>query len=218
MKILYIPAKNKIPLSISNLKSKIKKLPNKIGLISTVQFSDIIPKIASIIRLENKIPVFYKKPIILGCDLKAGVKIQNKVDCFLYIGSGRFHPIALSLSLKKEIPIFVFNPNTNTFKKLDYREVQKMKRRQKAAYIRYLSKNEIGILVSTKQGQCNLKQALSLKKDIEEKGKKAYIFLTDHFSEHQLENWPNLAWINTMCPGLSREMPSRLLDFRNIKK
>ncbi|MFA5084489.1 MAG: diphthamide synthesis protein, partial [Candidatus Paceibacterota bacterium] len=65
-----------------------------------------------------------------------------------------------------------------------------------------------GILVSTKPGQNKTKQALALKKKLEHEGKKAYIFSFDNFDINQLENFPEIkCWINTMCPGLSREQP-----------
>ena len=35
------------------------------------------------------------KAQILGCDTTAAEKIKDKVDAYLYIGTGKFHPIAL---------------------------------------------------------------------------------------------------------------------------
>ena len=45
---------------------------------------------------------------ILGCDAKSAGKIAERVDSFLYIGDGEFHPIAIALETKK--PVYKYNP------------------------------------------------------------------------------------------------------------
>lgn len=211
MKILYVPAKQKVSIPSEIIKKIGKKLPKAIGLVTTIQFSQLAKKFYLIFKTQNKKVFLSQKGIILGCNLKAATEIQNKVSCFLYIGSGNFHPLQLALSLKK--PIFIFNPNTLQFYSLDLKEINKIKARQKAAYVKYLSLDKKGILISIKPGQIKLKEALRLKKEIEKKGEKAYLFLMDNFIPEQLENW-KLAWINTACPGLSLE--NQILYYKNL--
>ncbi|UCD20900.1 MAG: diphthamide synthesis protein [archaeon] len=219
MKVLFVPTQSNVSISDSIIQKISRKLPKKIGIISTIQFSYLINQFRSVLRREGKSVFVDKKGLILGCDVKSGLTLQNKVDVYLYIGSGRFHTLALALELKNQKPIFIFNPSTLDFYEFNWDEVKKIKQKQKAAHVKFLSEDKIGIIVSTKSGQNNLSEAFNLKKQFEKKKKKSYIFLTDNFDLNQLENFPEIkSWVNTACPGLSRENPSLILDFRNIKK
>ena len=157
-----------------------------------------------------------EKGQILGCRVEAATKLENKVDAFLYIGSGKFHPLAVALKLKKQKPIFIFNPLSEQFFKLENKEIEKYKARKKGQKIKFLSARKVGILVSIKPGQNKLKQAQILKKKLEKQNKKAYIFLFDNFQPEQLENWPEIdCWVNTACPGLNLDYP-KLIDLDNL--
>ena len=123
---------------------------------------------------------------ILGCDVSAAEKIKNKVDCFLYIGDGKFHPIALGL-LGKDV--YIFNPMDNNFDKLDARIIINYKKKIKGAYLKFLNSDNIGILVSTKQGQAYDVSKLDLLKN-KYKNKKFYYFIFDTLNINELENFP----------------------------
>jgi len=70
--------------------------------------------------------------------------------------------------------------------------------------MQFLNSEKIGILISTKPGQENLKKALSLKNKL--KNKKSYFFLADEIDTRQFENFSDInAWINTACPRLDFE-------------
>lgn len=206
-KYLFIPAKfnKRIILPKLNFKEKV------IGLITTVQFLHQLKDISQQLKKQNKKAIIGGQ--ILGCNTKAAIKIENKVDCFLYIGSGKFHPLSVALSLKKDKPIYIFNPLTSEFSRLNEKDITFSKAKKKTAKIKFLSANKIGILVSTKPGQNKLKRALELKEKLEKKGKKCYIFLANDIDVNQLENFPQIeAWINTTCPGLSLENPFIWID------
>jgi len=141
---------------------------------------------------------------VLGCDVSAAIKIQNKVDALLYIGSGRFHPIGVAINTKKDV--FIFNPATNIFSKLDEKEIEKYKKNKKVRYVKFLHANNIGILVSTKLGQCSYKKAVGIKKNLEGKGKKAFIFAFDTLNSNEMENFPFIDfWVNTACPRIAND-------------
>jgi len=210
MKLLFIPARSKKGVSLS---FQTKGLPGRLGLASTIQFADSLKSIKSFLEKSGK-KVFIGKSKsmslepgqVLGCNAEAAVQVQKQVDAFLYIGTGRFHPLAIALSTGK--PVFIFNPETNQVTKLDENEIKKAKAMKKTQQIKFLSANSFGILVSTKPGQNKLKQALKLKNKLEKQRKKARIFMSDTFDINQLENFPSIeCWINTMCPGLSKEQP-----------
>ncbi|MFH1823376.1 MAG: diphthamide synthesis protein [archaeon] len=191
MKFFFIPAKYNANFSLEKLKSLGSK---KFGLITTIQFVDLIPKIKKILNIVTSKAPGLNEAQILGCNPLAGVQIESKVDAFLYIGSGKFHVYGLALKTKK--PIFIFNPLTNQLSEFDRKELDKLEKRKKAQEIKFLSAEKLGVLVSIKPGQCNLRKALEIKK-------KKYVFLFDNLDSNQFENFPEIdCWVNTACPGL----------------
>ncbi|MEM4266943.1 MAG: diphthamide synthesis protein, partial [Candidatus Nanoarchaeia archaeon] len=88
MKIMFIEAKyNK---DIKGILKKVK-IKGKVGLLTTAQHIHQLKEAQKIIK--NSIIGGQ----ILGCNFKNAEKIKNKVDCFLFIGSGDFHPLELAL-------------------------------------------------------------------------------------------------------------------------
>src|SRR3989344_1588884 len=126
MKIVFIPTKYTGKVELDKL--ELDKLPKKIGIVTTAQFLDKSKYIIKYLE-KNQKEVFIDKDKqknkgqILGCDVSAAIKIQDKVDAFLYIGSGRFHPIGVALKTNKDV--FCFNPTTNIFSKLYEKEIEK---------------------------------------------------------------------------------------------
>ena len=97
----------------------------------------------------------------MGCRQDEAEKIKDKVNGFLYIGSGYFHPIGLHLKTKK--PVLIFNPTDNTLKPLEQAQVKNFLKQKKAAKLTFLNANKVGVLVSTKTGQNNIEKAIKLK-------------------------------------------------------
>ena len=94
MKRIYIRAETDIDLE--PLLKKIKIPEKKVGLFTTVQFEHGVEKI--------KNAQFIFAGSILGCHIDNVLKILKKVDAFLFIGSGDFHPISLRTFHK---PIYI---------------------------------------------------------------------------------------------------------------
>ena len=212
MKLMFVEARYKKKVTMSK---HISKLPSKIGLITTVQFIGQIKEVKSELeKCEKK--VFLGKGNhtiysgqVLGCDVDAAVSIEKKVDAFLYIGSGLFHPIAISLKTKKQV--FTFNPLTEKFSKIDRKEAEKINKRKKGALIKFLSSKEVGVVVTTKPGQKQLKEAFELKNKF--KDKNFYFLIFDTIDFNQLENFPFVeCFVNTACPRIALD------DSINISK
>ncbi len=215
MKTLFIHAKYKKKITLPKIKIREK---GKIGIITTIQFLHQLKAIQQQLKKQKILAIIGGQ--ILGCNTKNVQKIQNKVQAFLYIGSGKFHPIqaALSLSIKNQNkPIYIYNPLTKQFSKLKQEEINKAQAKKKTARIKFLSSNNFGILVSTKPGQNHLKEAKEIKQKLNNKNKKAYIFVFNTLDINQLENFPKIqCWINTACPGLSLEHP--FIWYENLPK
>jgi len=203
MKTLFLEGKYEGKIILSKI--KINELPKKIGLVTTVQFVDYLDKIKN--YLKNKKIFVGKgkqkyKGQILGCDVSAAENV--KVDAFLYVGTGKFHPLIVGVKTGKDV--FTLNPITGAFNKVDDKEIENYKKRKKVAMVKFLSSENIGVLVSTKKGQYyDVKKIGLLEKKYPKK--KFYIFMAETIDYKQLENFPFIeAWVNTACPRIEEDI------------
>ncbi len=129
---------------------------------------------------------------------------------FLFVGGGRFHALGVALSTIK--PTILANPfdqktyllNTQVTKLLHQHWIL-IKKAKKA--------KNFGILVSLKPGQENFKNAMKIKKIIENMGKNAVIILLREIIPEALMEFPTVdAYVNTACPRVSFDAPLKFLQ------
>ena len=189
MKTIFIPAKSKQELDYSNIIGQLEKLPKNIAICYSIQFEHQAKELASI--LKNKHITAIKQ--ILGCSRPS---FPKNTQAIILIGQGRFH----SVSLQYETGIKVYLIENSKINEVSEKDVENMKKKQKASHVNYLSQNKIGILITNKPGQQRLQKALELKKKL--KTKKTYLFLCNNIDTSEFENFGLKSWINTACPRL----------------
>jgi len=199
METLFVPCEHKADV-IPVLKKILSMIEGykRIGILTTAQHLSQMDKAREFLVNSGKNAVVGGQ--VLGCNQEAATDIEDRVDAFLYIGSGRFHP--LGISLKTEKPVFVANPYSNSADEISQEEREKWLKKKKARISRALSAEKFGILVSTKEGQLNLSSALDIQKKLEAKGKKAILFAGVELSPDRLLGYDVGCWINTACPRL----------------
>lgn len=203
MKRLFIPAEAEVDI-IPVVEKALKKLPQKIGLLTTAQHLGKL-KLAKDFLEKNRKNVFVGGQV-LGCNQANAEKIAEKVDCFLFIGSGEFHPAGVLLKTGKRI--IVANPYSGDVSEISEADIEKIKKRKKGALLKFHEAKNIGILVSTKPGQQNIEEAEKLRKKYGEK--KFYLFVADTFDFNELENFPFIGcWVNTACPRIAEEQAKK---------
>ena len=221
MKIMMVEVRYKGKINLSNLDAS--KFPKNIGLATTVQFIDHVDEIIKYLEGNGKVLFIDKarqkyEGQLLGCDVSGAGKIKDEVDAFLYIGTGKFHPLGIALNIDKEV--FCYDPISAMMAKIDRNEIERYNKRRKAAYLKFLQASEIGVLVSLKPGQNNFRKAVELKKEL--KDKNCYIFAFDTLEFNQLENFPFVeCWINTACNRIiddSEKFSRPLVDLGDIEK
>lgn len=191
MKTLFIPAKSKSNVNKQKMLEISKKLPINMALAYSIQYKNQAEEIRKILLKKHKITKFIQ---VLGCSKP---NFPKNTSAILLIGSGRFH--AISLALETNLPIYILEHNKLSL--VSKKDTEHLKQKQKAAYVNFLNSNKIGILVSTKKGQENLKKAISLKSKL--KDKDSYILIGDNINISDLENFNIKSWANTACPKLS---------------
>jgi len=213
MKIKYILAKANVDVK-PVLKKALPFLKGKVGIVTTIQFLHLMKDVKQFLD-ENKI----KNEIlgqILGCNVDVAEK--SNADTFLYIGDGLFHPKGLSLKKKKNI--VMANPISNTVNQLSDDEIQKFENIRYKGLNKFHSSKNIGVLVTTKPGQEQMKVALSLKNKF--KDKNFYILVFDDLDFNQLENFPFIeCFVNTMCPRIayddSEKIPKSIINYLDLQ-
>ncbi|MBW2985978.1 2-(3-amino-3-carboxypropyl)histidine synthase subunit [Candidatus Woesearchaeota archaeon] len=196
MKVLHIHAKSKAEVKLSE--SALNALPAKLGVVTTIQHLHKLDEV--IAQLKSGV----KGGQVLGCNVDSAKQISDKVDAFLFIGSGEFHPVAVALGTGKKV--FKWNPFTEQLSVVQDEEVEKYKKRKKASLVKFLSSDRVGVLVSTKHGQSRFDEAQKL---ADKKDKKYYLFAFDTLNISDLENFPFIqVWVNTACPRIADEKPN----------
>jgi len=189
MKIVYSEIFRKT--KASNLHSLLKILPKTVFVAYIIQYKKLAWNVKEELAKSGfKILGFEQ---VLGCS-----KLKPKENILL-IGGGKFHALNL-LNYAKRVIVF----NGEQVIELGLKDKAEIEKSRKAKITQFLHANNIGLIVSTKQGQFNLKEAARKEKELESKfpGKKFYIFLVETLQQSELENFPIDFWINFSCPGI----------------
>lgn len=211
MKIKFIPAEFIGPIELDKkaLDYLRKEKLKKVGLYAAVQFVHQLEKIQ--LQLDRLgIGWVTSKPRrteavgqVLGCDvdphsLKLSSEEMKSIDVFLYIGDGKFHPLALLYAGKD---VICYDPLAHHITVLNHDLIEKIEKRKKGALLKFYSAQKIGVVITTKPGQQQLKMAFKLEEKYPEK--KFYFFVDNTISYGQLENFPFVeVWVNTACPRI----------------
>ncbi len=203
-KTIYIPCRSKKEV-IPAVKSAIEILKNNnfktVGLITTAQHLHELDNVKKFLEKNNINTLIGGQ--VLGCDQRAAELIENKIDAFLYIGSGRFHPLGVAVKTNK--PVILCNPYSCECDEISDDEKQNRKNKQKRRLMRAAAAKTIGILISTKPGQFNLKLANELKEKLENIGKSVFLFAGESINPENVPGFCVDAFINTACPRINED-------------
>lgn len=224
MKTLFIPAKIKSKVNKKKIKSLSRKLPKNIAIAYSVQYKDIAFEIKKL--LSNNIT---KITQVLGCSKPS---FPKNTQAIILIGSGRFHALSLACETRllgsdkikdinndfrvaeQNLPIYILEKNK--LSKIPESEIESLKKIKKGSYLKFLNAQKIGILISTKPGQENLKKAIDLSKKI--KDKKSYLFIGNNINVSEFENFGLESWVNIACPRLDMDFPIINMQELNLSK
>ena len=188
---------------------------SKIGLATTVQHVQTLDEArALLVRVGKTVMVGDAGRVnyagqVIGCDYSNVRSVAKGVDAFLFIGGGRFHALGIALSTSK--PTIIADPYENRAYSIS-EEAQKMLK-QRYAYIEEAEHAKtFGVLLGLKIGQKRLGDALKIKETAEKTGKVAFLFAVREISPEALMEFPSVdAYVNTACPRIALEAPSKFL-------
>jgi len=217
----------------------INRLPNKIMIFGSVQFLEQLSYIAKQLESAGKTVLMIKsknflydgmiseKGQLLGCNAECFDDDISKnhdegFDAFFYVGDGVFHPKALLVNNRKDI--YCYDPKIGKLEVLRKELHDDIQKRRKGSVLKFLSSNNIGVIITTKIGQCNSKRADSVVARIYKKwpDKNIYTFICDELNFQELENFNFIdIYINTACPRIGYEdtvrSPKPIINIEDVE-
>lgn len=221
MKVLFVEARKKKDI---DEKKAVKEFLSsnrikKIGIAASVQYLNL----AGDFKREfgkNGVKVYSARGSktayegqIIGCDINAALSVNSKVDAFAVLSDGKFHAVQLALRTNKR----VFVLQGESLGLIEQKEVEAIRKKRNAAVVNFLHSNKVGIIVSVKPGQQKLREALKIKEMLENKGKKAFLFLADTINICELENFQCKSWVNTACSAITLDS-NRIVNTEEVEK
>jgi len=183
----------------------LKKEGKRVGLIATVNYVKELDKVKKYLEDEG-FEVFIGKGDnrlkfpgqVLGCDFSSASNISDKVDFYIFVGEGRFHPLGVAISTEKNV--FAFDSD-GIYSMNDYKD--KILKERFGAIFRSKDSKKFGIVVSTKRGQKRLSLANIIKDKLEESGFKSDIILMDEIMPDKLYGFDYDSFIICACPRIA---------------
>lgn len=135
----------------------------------------------------------------LGCNYTSAEAVASEVEAFLFVGTGRFHPLGLAFAVDR--PVWAIDPLQNRLEPPIDRAALIGRRLLAVAAAR--DARRWGILVSTFAGQNRTPTALALQERARAHGRDAEMLLFDRLDPRDLEGRDLDAYVNTACPRIA---------------
>jgi len=181
-------------------------LPRRLGLVASVQHLDLVGPFSTSLNQRGydlRVGAGDRRLAYaaqaLGCNYTGAEAISNDVEAFLFLGTGRFHPIGLAFVVEK--PVYALDPLRNELEAPIDRAALIRSRQLLVARVR--DARRWGILVSTFAGQNRSPTALVMQERARSHGRDAEILLFDRLDGRDLEGRAFDAYVNTACPRIA---------------
>ena len=181
-------------------------VPRRLGLVASVQHLELLGPLGAAltdrgysVRLGRGDRRLAYAGQALGCNYTGAEEVAAEVDAFLFVGTGRFHPIGLAFAVEK--PVWSVDPRRGELEPPIDRGSLVRKRQLLVASVR--DAQRWGILVSTFVGQNRSPTALALQARARAKGRDAEILLSQRIDPNDLLGRNVDAFVNTSCPRIS---------------
>jgi 2-(3-amino-3-carboxypropyl)histidine synthase len=181
-------------------------VPTRLGLVASVQHLDLVaPFVAALgrrgytVRIGSGDRRLQYAAQALGCNYTTAEAVASEVDAFLFLGTGRFHPLGLAFAVEK--PVWSLDPLRGELESPVDRGA--LVRRRQLLVAKTRGARRWGILVSTFAGQNRNPTALTLQGRARAKGLDAELFVSDRIDPRDLEGRDVDAYVNTACPRIA---------------
>ena len=203
----FVPVRHtgKLNLEIEAINEIKNILPNKIGIVTTAQHLHLIDDAGKILEkqgFDTSVttggPRLAGQGQLLGCNSSAARRLR--VDGFLYIGTGLFHPLTVALSTGK--PVACLEPHNGIISIADPKPFLKQRY---AAISKAEDAKRWAVLFSNQIGQKRIELAEKIEELLIKGGKETIMVGSIHQSHDQLLGMGIDAAVITACPRLAIE-------------
>ncbi len=210
--VLYIESRSDAEVDESIIGS-LSRLPERIGLLATVQYLGLIPKEKGMlessgreVRVGEGDRRICHPGQVLGCNCSAAESIDADVDGYLFIGEGDFHPLAAAFGTEK--PVLVLNPVTGEVR--DMSETRdRILRRRFAAIQGARDAESFLVIVCSKVGQNRSGLADEMVSLLRRHGRTAHKVIIEEINPTALMSYQVDAFVNTACPRIAMDDAAR---------
>lgn len=194
------------------VRAALPSLVPPVGVLTTSTHAGQLPAVIAILRDAGMEPVTAvgertgKRAVILGCDLSAARRIAGKVNSFLFVGSGAFHPVGVELATKKAVTgADPYTGQARTFAE----EKDRILRKRFAAIELARGARVFGVMLGLYPGQMRKREALAIKRGLEKEGKEAYLLAARRFDPDTVARLGLDALVSTACSRISLDDGAR---------
>ena len=180
-----------------------------LGLVGVTQYMDRADKAREFLESKGYEVVDGKTGLrttepgqVLGCDAGAAHNISHKVDAFVFLGSGHFHPSQVSEAGKK---VYVVDPYQEAIWIEPANSLDDETRAEHARVIKHKDKKKWGIITSSKKGQNYMRAVEIAKEKLEKHNKDVYIFVEDRIFESDYKGYGIDVYVNCACPRMTKD-------------
>ncbi len=181
-------------------------VPHRLGLVASVQHLGLLPPLAGALdrrgyathvgRGDHRLAYAGQA---LGCNYTGAEEVAASVDAFLFVGTGRFHPLGLALAVDR--PVWSIDPLRGELEPPIDRATLVARRQLLIASVR--GARRWGIVVSTFAGQNRSPTALALQARARAHGADAEILLAERVDPADLLGRDVDAYVCTACPRIA---------------
>lgn len=210
--VLYIESRSDAEVD-EFIMGSLSRLPGRIGLLATVQYLGLIPKVKGMLESsgrevrvgEGDLRICHPGQV-LGCNCSAAESVDADVDGYLFIGEGDFHPLAAAFGMEK--PVLVLNPVTGEVR--DMSETRdRILRRRFAAIQGARDAESFLVIVCSKVGQNRSGLADEMVSLLRRHGRTAHKVVIEEINPTALMSYQVDAFVNTACPRIAMDDAAR---------
>lgn len=210
--VLYVESRSDADVDPSVIGS-LSGLPARVGLLATVQYLGLIPKVAGMLESSGRTVMVGQGDRriahpgqVLGCNCSAAEAVDGEVDGYLYIGEGDFHPLAAAFGMDK--PVLVLNPVTGEVTDMAERR-DRILRRRFAVIQSARDAQRFMVLVCSKVGQNRTAEADRVEAMLRSHGKEVSRLVIEEVDPTSLMAYGVDAFVNTACPRIAMDDSAR---------
>jgi 2-(3-amino-3-carboxypropyl)histidine synthase len=182
------------------------RLPSPLGLVASVQHMDLVPRFELAARKRGIEFVMGQGdrrlayPVqALGCNYTSAEQVADRVQGFVFLGTGQFHPRGLAFAIDR--PVWALDPLTGQLDPPIDRT--KLVRDRLLLIAQCRDARRWGVLVSTFAGQNRSPTALALIRRARARGLDAEALVFGRLDPSDLVGRDFDAYVNTACPRIA---------------